>query len=77
MSRELGLKADGEALERCQPVGQVTGQHSGVKGETTGEFFLLTTDQNEIMSANPEWHLRFFFGMSFLTMLKSCSVVGR
>lgn len=31
VARKLGLKADGEALERRQPVGQVAGRHSRVK----------------------------------------------
>lgn len=31
VARKLGLKADGETLERRQPVGQVAGRHSGIK----------------------------------------------
>lgn len=31
VARKLGLKADGETLERRQPVGKVAGRHIGVK----------------------------------------------
>ena len=40
VSGELGFKADGETLERRQPVGQVADQHQGVK-ERSGRSSLF------------------------------------
>lgn len=42
---KLGLKADGETLEWRQPVGQVAGQHSGIKERSEPNF-----TESEIMS---------------------------
>lgn len=44
VARKLGLKADGETLERRQTVGQVAGQHTGVKEGSGGFLFLLLSD---------------------------------
>lgn len=38
VARKLGLKADGETLERRQPVGQVAGQQTGIKEGSEGFF---------------------------------------
>lgn len=40
VTRKLGLKADGETLERRQPIGQVADQHSRIK-ERPGSFFVV------------------------------------
>lgn len=45
---KLGLKADGETLEWRQPVGQVAGQHSGIKERSGPDFTVIL--QSEIMS---------------------------